>query len=157
MKLLECSTKGDIRFSARNARVTFLWTRDFIENHYQLAKRFGDLMPETWYDAKGRQATHMSLEGIDFDVKYTTQFYYYLWYLYLEENPELVNHAYQFDDFTDIFCRGKSRNCQNHAIRMYIKEGREKVLEFCGEFLDVLEEHFESFDRLTGKCKVISQ
>lgn len=50
-----------------------------IENHYQLCKRFGDFAPESWRDAKGKTPTHFHLCGVDYDLKYLSDFYKLLW------------------------------------------------------------------------------
>lgn len=125
-KILECSTKGDKRFSAFGARVTVWGKEDTIENHYQLAKRFGSYAPTNWKDAKGKQVTHMELRGKTYDVRYLSQWYKLLWMRYLDLNPDLVQYASQFDDFNDMF-KGSSQNCQADVIRQYVKQGRESV------------------------------
>jgi hypothetical protein len=138
MKILECSSKGDTRFSAFYARVKIYGIEDSIENHYQLAKRFGDVVPKTWKDAKGKTPTHMHLNGHDMDVKYLSPFYKLMWVKYLDEHPELVRYANGFDDFNDIFKSKNSVNCQADVIRQYIKEGRGSIMEECEEFILLL-------------------
>ncbi|MFL1672687.1 DarT1-associated NADAR antitoxin family protein [Paenibacillus dendritiformis] len=127
IKILECSSKGDKCFSAFYAKVAIWGKYDSIENHYQLCKRFGEYVPRSWKDAKGKEPTHIVLNGRIYDVKYLSQWYKILWVKYLDDNPELVKYASQFDEFNDIF-KGKSLNCQADVIRQYIKQGRESLV-----------------------------
>lgn len=138
MKVLECSTAGDRRFSAFGAYVDFFGVSAPIETHYQLAKQFGTFSPTHWREAKGRtDITHIKVCGHEFDAKYLSQFYIFLWIMYLDKNPHLVAHAKKFDHFTDRF-RGNSINCQADVIRDYVKKGRAYCLSQCGEFAKML-------------------
>lgn len=110
---------------------------DSIENHYQLCKRFGEEVPKTWRDAKGKQPTHIHLNGRDYDLKYLTQWYKLLWLRYLDLNPKLVEFASEFDEFNDIFKGKNSLNCQADVIRQYIKKGRESVKNDCMELIEL--------------------
>lgn len=134
MKILECSSKGDKRFSAFYAEVEVFGRRTNIERHYQSCKRFNDT---TIKKAKGKAPDYIVVNNIKLDVKFLTPFYKLLWLKYLDSNPALVEYAKQFDDYNDIF-KGKSINCQADVIRQYIKEGRESILqdELVMEFLD---------------------
>lgn len=135
--ILECSTKGDIRFSAFGARVKVFGVENTIESHYQQAKVvitgrdvYGE--PIAYVAGKGKRPSAMRLmkrAGIYtyLDVKYITPFYKLLWVKYLDEHPELVEYASQFDDFHDMF-KGKSINCQADVIREYIKLGRNHIM-----------------------------
>jgi hypothetical protein len=134
---LECSSKGDKRFSAFYAKVKVFGKYDSIENHYQLSKRFGDFVPTTWKDAKGKTPTHFEVNGKQFDLKYLSMWYDLLWVKYLDEHPELVEYAVQFDDYSDMF-KGKSINCQADTIRKYIKQGRQRIIDDCREFIEKL-------------------
>jgi hypothetical protein len=138
MKVLECSSKGDKRYSAFYAMVKVFGKTDSIENHYQLCKRFGDIIPQTWKDAKGKQPTHIHINSKDYDVKYLSMFYKLLWVKYLDQHPELVDSAKQFDDFHDIFKGKNTVNCQADVIRQYIKQGRDSIMEKCREFNEML-------------------
>jgi hypothetical protein len=141
MKVLECSSHGDIRFSAFGAKVNLYGVYDTIENHYQTSKRFGNYKPRTWGQAKGKQPTHFSINDTDFDLKHLASFYKLLWLEYLDCHPELVEYAMQYDDFSDKF-KGKSSICQADVIRQYIKEGRESILSDCKEFLELIPHSF---------------
>lgn len=78
---LECSSKGDKRFSAFYARLVSLRDKS-IEELYQAAKVFEN--GETslyWKAAKGRTPVN---------IEYCNAYYSYLWNLYLWENPHLL-------------------------------------------------------------------
>lgn len=134
-KVLECSSRGDKRFSALFAKIKIFGKEDTIENHYQLAKRFGDEEPpKSFEDAKGKRATHFNIKGVDYEVDLLPHFYHLMWLIYLDKNPHLVEFLMRFDEFTDMF-KGKSNVCQADSIRIYIKEGREALKEQCKEFI----------------------
>jgi hypothetical protein len=138
MRRLECSSHGDIRFSAFGAKINVYGVYDSIENHYQLSKRFGYYKPTKWQSAKGKTPTHFEVNGKEFDVKYLTSYYKMLWFEYLDCNPQLVRYARTFDVFHDKF-RGKSKVCQADVIRQYVKDGRQSILDECKEFMEILE------------------
>ena len=104
---LECSSKGDKRFSAFYARIKRFGNRS-IEEIYQGAKVFEDgstgLTPQ---QAKGKKAINMDKVSILYDR---------LWWIYLKENPELIDVIYQYNGFSDVF--GKA-NCQCQARSIY--------------------------------------
>jgi len=133
MKVLECSSNGDIRFSAFGAKVEVFGKLDTIENHYQLSKRFisntGEVMvPKTWKDAKGKKVDYFIVGNKEYEPKYLSAFYNLLWVKYLDNNLELVEYAKGFDDFSDMF-KGKAVNCQADIIKKYIKEGRKSIMK----------------------------
>lgn len=139
-KILECSSKGDKRFSAFYAKVKLFGKYDSIENHYQLSKRIGDFVPTNWKDVKGKKPTHLHIDGHDYDLKYTEAWYDLLWVSYFKNNPDLVEYAKKFDDYNDIF---KSKNaivCQADSITKYIEIGRSGILKEHKEFIDLIKE-----------------
>lgn len=138
MNILECSSKGDKRFSAFYAKIKLFGKYDSIENHYQLAKRFGDFIPRTWKDSKGKKPTHLHINGKDYDLKYTIAFYELMWVKYLDENPELVEYAKQFDEFHDMFKGKNAVVCQADVIRDYIQKGRGYVIGKHKEFIELM-------------------
>lgn len=123
MKYLECSSKGDKRFSAFYAKVSFHGMVDSIEHIYQSVKR--DELAN--HVGKGKKVHHIVINGIMLDPKYLTPFYKLLWVKYLDNNKELVEYAKGYDVFTDSF-RGKCINCQADVIRDYVKKGREYII-----------------------------
>lgn len=139
--VLECSSIGDPRFSAKFAIVTVFGVKSFIEEHYQLSKRFGDEpAPEKAWHAKGKEPTHFVVNGTVFPKELLSSWYKLLWVKYLDENPDLVQYAAQFDDFTDHF-RGKSINCQADAIKQYVQKGRRDVMSECAELLRLMKDN----------------
>jgi hypothetical protein len=90
---LECSSKGDKRFSAFYARVNK--HGDTIENLYQGAKIFADGRTGlSWREAKGLKPVN---------GEYTRWLYSYLWDTYFEENPQLFDVVEFFNGFADTF------------------------------------------------------
>lgn len=120
-KVLECSSKGDKRFSAMFAKVEIkdLLYSASIEEHYQSCK----YNEQGFRVAKGKPVHHIIINGIKLSATYLTAWYRYLWYKYLTENPELVKYARQFDEFTDMF-RGKAINCQADCVRAFVKKDK---------------------------------
>lgn len=147
-KRLECSSAGDQDFSAHFAWVEVFGLKKPIEYHYQMSKMF-DLgynrkvnshvigPMKTTKLAKGRKPVKVKVGDFVLPVRFLSQWYKLLWLKYLDENPELVAYASQFDEFTDKF-RGKSVNCQADVIRQYVKEGRESIIRDCEELWTLL-------------------
>lgn len=146
--VLECSTKGDKRFSAFGARVEVFGVNDFIEFHYFFAKKFNDYrIPKnpqnfSWKNRilyikaiKGAEPDYLMINGHRYDIKYMHQWYHLLWIKYLDNNPHLVEYLKLFDDYNDIF-KGKSGICQADSIRKYIKDGRKSIVDECKELIN---------------------
>lgn len=94
---LECSSKGDKRFSAFYARVKGRGNRS-IEEIYQAAKRFPDGSTGlSVKDAKGRHATNSE------DV---AELYAELWNEYISENAFLIPTLISASGLSDIFGQG---------------------------------------------------
>jgi len=138
---LECSSVGDPRFSAMYAYVEVFGITNFIEDHYQLSKRFGDgPPPKNKWEAKGKKPMHFVVNGKSFDVKYLSKWYKLLWCKYLDEHPDLVAYARKFDDFSDAFIGKTTENSQSSVIKQYVKEGRKAVLDECRELINLMKE-----------------
>lgn len=94
---LECSGKGDKRFSAFYARVN----GRSIEEQYQAAKVFEDgLTGLDWRAAKGRKAVNQEQCSI---------LYSQLWDHYIKENPELLQVLINSSGLSDMF--GQPGHC----------------------------------------------
>ena len=94
---LECSSRGDKRFSAFYARID----GRSIENHYQAAKRFEDGSTGlTWRQAKGRKAVNQAE---------CAELYRLLWVAYIEANPHLLPIIQQASGLSDMF--GQPGHC----------------------------------------------
>lgn len=139
VKTLNCSGQGDKRYSAFHATVEVFGKKDKIENHYQLAKRFGDHVPANWREAKGRKPTHIEVGGMTFPVEMLSQWYASLWLKYLDQHPKLIAHAKNFDVFIDPFAK-KGCNNQAEVIEKYVKQGRNALYEECREFLEKIKQ-----------------
>ena len=123
-KVLECSSKGDKRFSAMYANVEAFSVMDTIENHYQKSKRDTNGNPVK----KGQPVDHMVLAGRKFSPEMLTAWYRLLWIKYLDQNPELVEYAKQYDEFNDMFRSRNMINCQADVITDYIAD-RKQLLQ----------------------------
>ncbi|EKD89619.1 MAG: hypothetical protein ACD_33C00030G0005 [uncultured bacterium] len=95
---LECSSKGDKRFSAFYAKIrkyNFL----SIERLYQSSKKF-DTTYSNWKLAKGKKAINQ---------EEVTKLYSLLWDEYINENPELKDILINSSGLQDIF--GQEGHC----------------------------------------------
>lgn len=137
MSVLECSSAGDKRFSAFYAKVDLFGKYDTIENHYQSSKIFiVDGQMQGLDKPKGKRPACMVIRNSFIDVKYLTPFYRLLWFIYLDNNPDLVTYLSRFDNFTDKFAGKKVVNSQADAIRMYMQEDWADCMASVKPFLD---------------------
>lgn len=96
---LECSSKGDKRFSAFYAKVN----GKSIEEQYQAAKVFQDGSTGlTWKEVKGKKPIN---------IDEVSKLYKELWRRYLLDNPSLLRGIKQASGLSDIFGQ-KGHNCQ---------------------------------------------
>lgn len=118
-KVLECSTKGDKRFSAFCAYITINGKTDSIEHFYQNAKRTADGNVA----GKGKPFDYFICPycGKKFPPELVGDLYKGMWIVYYNKHPELVEYAKQFDSFHDMF-RGKSKNCQADVIAEIVRD-----------------------------------
>lgn len=97
---LECSSKGDKRFSAFAARIKRYGNKS-IEELYQASKVFEDGSTGlSCRDAKGKQAVHQEKCSLYYSV---------LWDVYIHEHPELVSVLTSATGLSDIF--GQAGRC----------------------------------------------
>ena len=119
VKILECSSRGDKRFSAFYANVNIKNRVNSIEYWYQNAKRTEDgKVP-----GKGKKVAYFinPFTYHRLPASELTNYYYTLWIRYFTQNPELLEYAKGFDTFTDMF-RGKCINCQADVIAECVKD-----------------------------------
>lgn len=91
---LECSSKGDKRFSAFFAKIKSR-NNKWIEEIYQAAKIFPDGRTRlSWREAKGMYAVNTD------EVR---KLYSQLWDEYIEENPELLTVLKNASGLSDMF------------------------------------------------------
>lgn len=94
---LECSSRGDKRFSAFYAKVG----GQTIEKQYQAAKVLEDGSTGlSWRDAKGRKAAN---------ARECAELYSKLWDQYIRENPDLLLVLQQASGLSDAF--GQPGHC----------------------------------------------
>ena len=99
---LECSSRGDRRFSAFHARIGGRGNRS-IEEIYQAAKVFPDGSTGlSWRQAKGRMPANME------EVR---NLYGRLWDEYMAENPSLLGVLTAASGLSDMFGQ-QGRACQ---------------------------------------------
>lgn len=137
-KFLECSSKGEKQLSAFYAKVKFFGKSDSIENHYQLSKVVNGAKPKSWKDVKGNVPDAFVVNDVVYAKELLSQWYKLLWIKYLDNNPDLVSYASQFDDYNDMFRSNKTINCQADVIYQYIKEGRKSVIDDCHELISFM-------------------
>ena len=95
---LECSSRGDRRFSAFYARPSIAGGLS-IEEAYQAAKVFNGPSGEqvtglSWRVAKGRLCLNQ---------KAVRKYYTYLWRCYIRENPALLSVLHGASGLSDMF------------------------------------------------------
>lgn len=94
---LECSSKGDSRFSAFNARIRGRYNES-IEKIYQGSKIFeqgnGFTRNLSWREAKGRKPVN---------ARACATLYSKLWDEYIDENPDLLIVLKKASGLSDIF------------------------------------------------------
>lgn len=119
MKILECSTRGDRRFSAFGAYITINGKTDCIENFYQCSKKTED----GEIAGKGRPFKYFVCPfcGLEFPKEEVSDLYKGLWIIYFNNHPELLEYASRFDGFNDMF-KGRSSNCQADVVREMVKD-----------------------------------
>jgi len=104
--ILECSSKGDKRFSAFYARLKQYHGRS-IEEVFQANKVFEDgSCGLSIKEAKGRRP-------VNFEE--CAKLYSELWDLYINENPELIKVILQYNGYSDIFGQ-ENHVCQAREI-----------------------------------------
>ena len=133
MKVLQCHSRGDQRFSALYAKVTIDKVTDTIENFYQKSKRDINGRPLS----KGKKVAYMEFRGVKLPAYFLSSFYDLLWLQYFYENKDLYDYARTFDDYKDLF-KGGSINNQENTIRRICKLGMKKVKEDCKDFMTII-------------------
>lgn len=106
---LECSSRGDRRFSAFYARVN----GRSIEEQYQAAKVFADGSTGLhWREAKGRKPVNS---------EEVSALYESLWRQYIAEHPELLAVLRAATGLSDMFGRADG-NCQAKVLWLIREE-----------------------------------
>lgn len=130
LRVLECSTKGDRRYSAFYAKVKVFGVKKSIEEHYQLSKVLkNNISVSLMEDIKGKKPIYFKIKNIRYDIKYLSAWYKLLWVKYLVQHNELIQKAMLFDEYKDMFKGKNVVNCQADIIRQFIQEGKESIME----------------------------
>lgn len=126
-RVLECSTRGDKRFSSVYAKVSINGQEKSIEEWYQNAKRSADGKKA----GKGKEFDHIldPFTGCKLSAKDGPNLYRGLWITYFKNNPDLVKFAEQFDEFTYAFSGEGIENRYNEVIAAYMAPNRERYIE----------------------------
>lgn len=126
-KVLECSSRGDKRFSALYAMVTIKGKEQSIEEWYQNARRSSDGKRA----GKGKPCDHIicPFTGDKLPAKDAADLYRGLWITYLSNNPNLVEYASQFDEFINSFKGNSLDTSPDEVIGAYVKGNRDFYVE----------------------------
>lgn len=127
-RVLECSSRGDRRFSALFALVKIKGKEQSIEEWYQNAKRTSDGKKA----GKGKSFDHIicPFTGDKLPAKDAADLYRGLWITYLSNNPDLVKYASQFDEFTNMYSGNHLEECPEEVIGAYVKGNRDHYVAF---------------------------
>lgn len=101
---LECSSRGDRRFSAFYARLEW-WQNKSIEEIYQATKLFR-LPDGTYRDSLSPKAAKLLQQqpGVQImNMDTLRALYSYLWNTYIQENPELFDVLRAASGLSDMF------------------------------------------------------
>lgn len=136
LKVLECSEKGDKRFSANHAMLSANGKRQTIAEHYEFAKRFKGEAPSTVAEAQGKECDYFVVQFMTVDKEHLSKWYSLLWLWYLDSNPHLVAEISNCDVFVNVheFERGDHSN----IIETYIKQGKEVAYDEIRDFLEMV-------------------
>lgn len=153
MKVLECSSIGDERFSSLKAKVSVFGVEDTIVAHLECSKLFRvskafqqSNEPETfqykdWNKVKtrGLKPVGFKVGKQEFQLKYLKAWFKLLWVKYLRQHPELVEYAKGFDDFQNN-CEEEKEYLQVNVIRKYVTKGEASILneKLVSEFSNML-------------------
>lgn len=152
LKTLECSSKGDKRFSALFCNTNVNGVLDTIEKHYQLSKVFIDLKTNnpirfnTINKIKQAQYLTNKYSLIGFNVKgkfislaYMTMWYYSLWYKHFCINKDKINIVKKYDFFTDCFAKPNTMNSQADVMYFIRYNSMQDIRKLITPFLELFD------------------
>lgn len=131
---MECSVKGDVRFSPQFAKVKIFGSYDTIENHYLSCQK----TVNNRRTPIGEEPHHLVIHFMYIDKKYLSSFLKIMWIKYLDEHPELISVLKDYDMYTDMFDGVLTKDSQADILKNYIQNGREYVLDECLDFLKLM-------------------
>ena len=126
-RVLECSGRGDKRFSSVYAKVTINGQEKSIEEWYQGAKRTEDGKRV----GRGKSFDHIvdPFTGTKLPQADAVDLYRGLWITYFTKNPDLVKYAEQFDEFSCVYNTGEGfENRYSEIIAAYVKGDRDRYV-----------------------------
>lgn len=135
---IECSSFGSPFFSTSTAKVTLFDSYKAIDDWYFTALCFGNQKPKNRFDTLpggslyGHNPTHFYVNDHKFNIGFLPLWYDYLWFLYLEEHPDITNvlRLYSsYHDRTAEIIRNSTR-----PLEMYFNQGREKMIDYLLNF-----------------------
>lgn len=130
-KLLICSESGDIRFTDSYAKLTLRGEEHSIQEFYQnaLRRKDGTRAEEL------HEADHLidPFSGRKMPLQDAPWLYRGLWLAYLEEHPDLVEIASQYDDYSDP-AFDLAQTAKRAAIAAYDADPFDKKLERQAKF-----------------------
>ena len=141
-RILECSTSGDTRFSALEAKVNIGGVVKTIEKHYQGAKRFRSINT-SYTSARGLKPSYIEVMGVKMPLKELSNWYKMLWYYYFEQNQHLLKIIEMYEGFIDSK-RERSANSQADVIAMIKEYG---MYEFEQMVVKPFEVRFELYEK----------
>lgn len=125
-KVLECSSRGDKRFSPVYAKISIRGKEQSIEEFFLNARRTED----------GKRAGRdkpfdyiiCPFTGDKLPAKDAADLYRGLWISYFNKNPDLVEYAAQFDDFSNAFHKDGLFSAHEEVIGAYVKGDRDRYV-----------------------------
>ena len=148
MNNLECSVYGDKRFSSLCAVVSIDGVRKTIDEWFYLSILYKKIVKKTILrPVSVKQSKFYShcdwceVDCIEFQKERLPKDYAYewivcLWYLYFQQNPDLLSYARQFDDVSNRFSYSDSVVAkQISIIRLAVKNGLDCLYEICSNIL----------------------
>lgn len=125
-KVLECSSRGDQRFSPEFAKVKINGIERSISDIYQDAKKIVDYVPGRY----GKKVARIEdpFTGDKLSASEAAWLYRGLWMTYFNQNPDLVKYAEQFDGFSNINSKESLEGRYNEIIEAYVKGDRERYV-----------------------------
>ncbi|MGP3788179.1 hypothetical protein [Paenibacillus sp. 1A_MP2] len=135
---VECSVYGSPFFSSATAKLTLFNEYKAIDDWYFSSLRFGNRIPINRFDPlpggtlQGHNPTHFCVNNRTFRKELLPIWYDYLWYLYLEEHPDVTNALRSFSSYLDNTAE-TIRN-SSRPLDMYFNNGRELMIDYLSEF-----------------------
>ena len=132
-KVLECSIRGDRRFSPLFAKIIIKGKEKSIEEFYQEAKRNADGKKA----GKGKAFDHIvdPFTGDKLPAKLAPDLYRGLWITYYNNNPDLIEFAKGFDDFTDAYKKDGPELTFEEAEKGLCSDKRISPAEILGAYI----------------------